>query len=299
MATDVDRELAPVLFLLYSPTTKAHGFTSTPKDFKVVPDFYRRFIQPNKFNDASILNIGEGSLYLDLYTKLVVASLPEEQKNQLSQNEKLGLKMQAITNDTLKSVFLKDQLGTIEVNNLSEFKSTFAQFKKYAITTDTKKKYQKVFEQFAGDTMWLGKSSYDFTLPDTSGRMISMKDFKGKVIVIDVWATWCGPCKGEMPFMKAIEEEYKNNNQIVFMGISLDKAKDKEKWINYIRKENLQGVHLLDDVGMAFGRKYGIAGIPRFMLIDKRGNWIEVRCPRPSDTEALKKYLEEALNQKI
>ena len=81
------------------------------------------------------------------------------------------------------------------------------------------------------------------------------------------------------------------------MAISLDKAKDKQKWINYIRKENLQGVHLLDDVGMAFGRKYQINAIPRFMLIDKRGNWIEVRCPNPSDTNALKKYLEEALKQ--
>ena len=299
MAMDVDRELAPVLFLLYSPATKAHGFTSTPKDFTEVPDFYRRFIQPQKFNDASILSIGEARRFLDLYTKLVVASLPEEQKNHLTQNERLDLMIRSIENDTLKSMFFKDQLSVIEINNLSEFNSVFAPFQKYATTADAKQKYQHVFAQFAGDTVWLGKSSYDFSLPNTSGKMVSMKDFKGKVIVIDVWATWCGPCKGEMPFMKAIEEEYKNNDQIVFMAISLDKAKDKQKWVNYIRQENLHGVHLLDDVGMAFGRKYKIDAIPRFMLIDKRGNWIEVRCPRPSDTEALKKYLEAALNQKI
>jgi thiol-disulfide isomerase/thioredoxin len=297
MSIDVDKELAPILFLFNSSIKGKNGFGSSPKNFPDVPDFYQRFAQPGKFNDASIVNIGEAKSYMNLYTKLVIASLPKEQKDHLSQSEKLGLMIHSIANDTLRSLFFKDQLGTIHVNNLSEFNSTFAPYKKYATSSDAQQKYKAVFQKFAGDTAWIGKSSYDFTLPDTNGRMVSMKDFKGKVIIIDVWATWCGPCKGEIPYMKAIEEEYRNNKEIVFMAISIDKVKDKQKWLDYIRKENLHGVQLLDDYGLAFGRKYQINAIPRFMLIDKKGNWIEVRCPIPSNTEALKKYLDEALKQ--
>jgi thiol-disulfide isomerase/thioredoxin len=297
LSIDVDKELAPMQFLLFSSINRRNAFVSTPKDFNYVPASYHRFIQPGKFSDASMLSLGEAGLYMTLYTKLVIASLPEDLRKRLTQSEKLERMIHSISNDTLKSLFLKDQLGTVEINNLSEFNSTFAPFEKYATSTNTKQKYNAVFHQFAGDTAWLGKSSYDFALPDTSGRMVSMKDFKGKVIVIDVWATWCGPCKGEMPFMKEIEEEYKNNNEIVFMAISVDKAKDKQKWVDYIRKENLRGVHLLDNVGLAFANKHQINAIPRFMLIDKRGNWVEVRCPRPSSKVDLKRYLDKALGE--
>ena len=62
-----------------------------------------------------------------------------------------------------------------------------------------------------------------------------------------------------------------------------------------IRKENLGGIQLLDDFGKAFGRKYQVTAIPRFMLIDKQGRWIEIRCPLPEAKQRLKKYLDKAL----
>jgi hypothetical protein len=64
-----------------------------------------------------------------------------------------------------------------------------------------------------------------------------------------------------------------------------------------IRKENLVGIQLLDDVGKAFGNKYEITAIPRFMLIDKQGNWMEIRCPNPESKEDLKRYLDKALQR--
>ncbi|HET9276935.1 MAG TPA: TlpA disulfide reductase family protein, partial [Flavitalea sp.] len=139
--------------------------------------------------------------------------------------------------------------------------------------------------------------SYNFSVPDTSGQLVSMKDFKGKVIFIDVWATWCGPCREQFPYLKEIEEEYKNNQDIVFLGISLDKLKDKQKWLKLIQKENLTGLQLLDDFGKSFGQKYDISAIPRFLLIDKQGKWIEIRCPKPEAKEELKRYLDKALEE--
>ncbi len=189
-------------------------------------------------------------------------------------------------------------MSEIEINNLTEFRSTFEPYKKYAKSGAAKKKYTDVYQSFISDTAYVGKSSYNFSLPDSTGRMISMKDFKGKVVFIDVWATWCGPCREQFPFLKELEEEYKDNNDIVFLGITIDREKDRQKWINTIKKENLPPLQLFDDMGKSFARKYEIVGIPRFLLVSKDGKWIEVRCPRPEAKEDLKKYLDKALQEK-
>ena len=238
MAIDVDKEFAPILFLFNTSAKTTKGFGGTPKNFNNVPDFYKQFIHAGKFNDASLLNIGEARSYMNLYAKLVIASLPEDQRKQLTQSEKLGLMINSISNDTLRSYFFKDQMSEIAVNNLTEFRSTLEPYEKYTKPASVKREYLKLYEQFISDTAYVGKSAYNFTLPDSTGRMISMKDFKGKVMFIDVWATWCGPCREQFPFLKIVEEEYKDNSDIVFMGISIDRLRDREKWLKMMKKEN-------------------------------------------------------------
>jgi thiol-disulfide isomerase/thioredoxin len=255
-AMRIDRELAPLNFLFQASAKKVQGFRLTPKDFNVVPGLYKQFIQSNKFNNASLLLQGEARQFMNLYAKMNLALLPKEKREALQPAEKLGLMMNTITNDTLKTFFFNDQMGQIEVNNLSEFRETFVPFKKYAKDGEAKNTYESIYGLFSGDTAYIGKSAYNFSLPDTSGKTVSMKDFKGKVVFIDVWATWCGPCKAQFPFLREIEEEYHDNKDLVFVGISLDKAEVKQKWQAMIRKENLGGIQLLDDFGKTFGRKY-------------------------------------------
>jgi thiol-disulfide isomerase/thioredoxin len=297
-AMAIDKELAPIRYLQIITTKRKKGiFISEARSFTEVPLFYQQFISDQKFTNARSLQVPEFISFMNLYAMLQEALLPTNKKQILTVDEKLKLMMDVIGNDTLKTIFLKEKLGTIELNNLTEFKRTFEPYKQFAKTKAVKEKYNEVRVQFIGDTAFVGKSSYNFSLPDTSGKMVSMKDFKGKVVFIDVWATWCGPCKEQFPHMKTLEEEYKDNSNIVFVGISLDRNKDKEKWLAMIRKEKLVGVQLMDDIGLAFGRKYEILGIPRFLLIDKQGRWIEVRCPRPSSKEELKRYIDQALQQ--
>ena len=294
-AVDIDSQLAPINFLLYHPVKKQKGFNAYNKEFNEVPEFYRQFIRPGKFTDASILRVGEAREFMNHYVKLNMALFVSEESRNLSQAEKLKRMLNAISNDTLKSLFLNDQMLQLEINNLSEFREIVQPFQKYAKTAPAKNTYQGIYKSFIGDTAYIGKSAYNFSLPDTNGRMVSMKDFKGKVVFIDVWATWCGPCKAQFPFLKEIEEEYRDNPNIVFAGISIDRAKDHDKWIKMIRKENLVGLQLLDDTGKAFAKPYDISAIPRFMLIDKQGRWIEIRCPLPEAKENLKRYLDKAL----
>ena len=297
LAIDLDNDYAP-MYLLSCLSKKIWTKKKVNAyDLNNPPAFYNQFIQPSRFNNAEILKLGEGLDFLNLYQRIAIGFLPADQKEKMSPADRMKLMMNAIANDTIKSVFLLEQLNVAEVSNLSEFRAVFQPYEKYTIHPAAHIKYQQVYEHFITDTAYLGKSSYNFSLPDSTGKMISMKEFKGKVVLIDVWATWCGPCRGQFPFLKEIEEEYRDNKGIVFVGISLDRETDKQKWINTIKKENLKGIHLLDDRGKSFGKKYDVMSVPRFMLINKKGEWLEIRCPLPEAKTQLKKYLDEALNQ--
>ena len=103
---------------------------------------------------------------------------------------------------------------------------------------------------------------------------------------IDIWATWCGPCRVEIPFLQKIEEEYHDKN-IIFVSISIDVTKDFEKWKAFVTTKNLDGVQLFADKdwNSDFLLSYGVNGIPRFILIDPTGKIVNGNAPRPSDPE--------------
>lgn len=131
-----------------------------------------------------------------------------------------------------------------------------------------------------------GKPSPKFVYPDINGKNISLDDLKGTYVYVDVWATWCGPCKREIPFLKELEHEYQNKN-ITFVGLSIDTQENKEKWKKMVAERDLKGVQVLADRdwNSQFVQDYRITGIPRFILIDPNGNIISHDAPRPSQPE--------------
>ncbi len=129
-----------------------------------------------------------------------------------------------------------------------------------------------------------GADSPKFNYPDINGKNVSLDDFKGKYVYVDVWATWCGPCKREIPFLKKLDNEYKDK-KIVFVSLSIDKMADKDKWIKMVKDQNLQGVQIMADKEWKsdFATAYNIRSIPRFILIDKEGKILNDNAPRPSN----------------
>ena len=133
-------------------------------------------------------------------------------------------------------------------------------------------------------TLGRGKPSPKFNYPDINGKNISLENLKGKYVYIDVWATWCGPCKVQIPYLKEIEEAYKDKN-IAFVGLSIDTQDNKEKWKKMVDERDLNGYQLLadNDWKSTFIEEYKISGIPRFILIDPEGNIVSADAPRPSE----------------
>lgn len=124
-----------------------------------------------------------------------------------------------------------------------------------------------------------------------AGGTSSLKDFRGSYVYIDVWATWCGPCKYEIPFLQKVEEAYHGKN-IKFVSVSVDFLKDEAKWRKMITDKKMGGIQLLADKDneSSFIQEYFIYGIPRFILLDPNGKIINYDAPRPSE-EKLKTLL--------
>ncbi|WP_353098056.1 TlpA family protein disulfide reductase [Empedobacter brevis] len=122
----------------------------------------------------------------------------------------------------------------------------------------------------------------DFSLADINGKRFDLADFKGKYVYIDIWATWCGPCKVQIPFMKELEKQF-HDAPIHFVSISLDKEEDKPIWKKMIRENQMSGVQLFAGKENNFGYDYQIQYIPTFLILDKEGNIMIDRAPAPMD----------------
>ncbi|MEM6380971.1 MAG: TlpA disulfide reductase family protein, partial [Bacteroidota bacterium] len=142
-----------------------------------------------------------------------------------------------------------------------------------------------------------GMPAPDFTYPDIDSLVHSLSDFKGQYVYIDVWATWCGPCLAEQPYLEKIEAEYADNENILFMGVSIDA--DKAAWKKMVTEKEMYGVQLIaeDAWNSKINQDYLIKGIPRFILVDPEGNLVSSNAHRPS-SDALKEQLEELLDLK-
>lgn len=117
-----------------------------------------------------------------------------------------------------------------------------------------------------------------------AGGKMKLEDLKGKYVYIDVWATWCGPCRAEIPSLQKIEEKY-HDKKIAFVSISVDAEKDFEKWKTFVKDKNLGGVQLYADKSWNsdFIKAFAINSIPRFILIDPNGNVVDADAARPSN----------------
>ena len=116
----------------------------------------------------------------------------------------------------------------------------------------------------------IGQPAIDFTLPDTEGKPVSLASFKGNVTLVDFWASWCGPCRAENPFVVMTYAKYHPKGFQV-LGVSLDDS--KEDWLKAIRKDKLPWTHVSDLKGWKSEvcESYGIRGIPYNFLLDKDG----------------------------
>lgn len=137
-----------------------------------------------------------------------------------------------------------------------------------------------------------GEPAFDILLKDALGNEINLEEFSGKLMYVDLWATWCGPCLEELPAFEKLKEDYAEQ-EIAFVPISIDT--DLEAWQRYLEKHGLpkDKEYVINRLDLA---DYKVITIPRYFLIDSNFRIIDVFAPVPSDS-AIRKFIDEYLEK--
>ena len=141
-------------------------------------------------------------------------------------------------------------------------------------------------------TLQPGRPAPDFTLDDMDGQPVSLSQFKGQVVLLDFWASWCGPCIGNLPYLRRIKEETADQ-PVVFLNLSLDAS--ETAWRKAIEKHEIKGVHVRSaNFGSDAARAYNVRGIPSYFLVDSQGLIVE-RLSGVMDTDAVVAKIKKSL----
>jgi thiol-disulfide isomerase/thioredoxin len=273
-----------------------------PQQTSDYPAYYKTIDLPRLSENSALLHYPNGaSLWLNAYMTSIRLndSLTAQQKADIYQSP---LPQLLATPDPgiLTNRLLRGELVLLfaRLNKTQAGLDDYGQrYRSYLATPDQQQRWEGIEAALSRNAA--ASAAIDFRFPDPTGKEIALSDFKGKVVYIDVWATWCGPCKKEFPAMKQLEADYHDNSDIVFIGINVDTSRNKNLWLDFLAQEHLPGLQIFagDRANQELMQPYRITGIPRFILVSKSGHLILADAPRPS-SEEIRSIINAALQEK-
>ncbi len=174
------------------------------------------------------------------------------------------------------SIFAVDALiDAANKRKLSEIEPLFLKLSKEVRQTTNARQLEARF--LAERSVKIGNKAPDFSQPDTNGKMIKVSDFEGQYVLIDFWASWCGPCRAENPNLLKAYNKYKGKGLEV-LAVSLDDTKGKNAWIKAIKDDGLPWIHVADLKGWSNEAAvlYGVRAVPQNYLVDPKGNIVAI-----------------------
>lgn len=200
-------------------------------------------------------------------------------------------------NAVLHEAFLKKLIHPLNNNGCNkEFLEVRDIIERNVADSKLKREVMQLYDTYM--PIMPGAPAPDVAFKDAEGNRYTISGFKGKVLVMDVWATWCGSCLKNMPHYIEFREQYKGNGEVEFITVSTDSEEIRDRWLAAIKKHKMEGMlNLMPDRtgGESFEKRYNVSGVPRYIVIDKEGNIISVFAPKPG--EELNRIIKKALKQ--
>lgn len=239
-----------------------------------------------------------GNMFQNLMDLFVAKSAVRKRKD-LTETEEINL-IKSSYNRAYFSFQLIERVTAFKLKNMIEAENITPKIQTLVddfLATATSRDYKNYLSKKVNFSKTLAKGSpaKPFKLKDIDGKEVSLKDFFGKTVYLDFWASWCGPCIYDMKFMETVKTKFQE--EVVFIQISLD---NDTEWREAIKMYDVKGINLRVDENSIITKNYGVSGIPAYYLIDKKGNFAVSQVSDPSNDEGqeLIRQIEEVLNRK-
>ncbi len=246
-----------------------------------LPDGYYDFLDdPELFSDQHT-NLSSYVAFLNVYQNYMMEkNEPEEGYGDRDYYQVLfEQSYEAFSGETRDIALAGAVISMIRFGDFELAGEHYEQFLDLAITDKYKDLVDAEYQQVLA--LSPGQPAPDFTLTDIDGEEVSLSDFRGQVVYLDFWASWCGPCMREVPYARELKKRMEDHDDLVFLYISVDT--DEDAWRSKVAEENIQGVHLnVPGFSHEVPEEYNLRGVPTFFLIGRDGQIVDNRPPRPS-----------------
>lgn len=229
--------------------------------------------------------------YLEYLLRLDDLKNPEANKTDAAKLEKID---KTFTGKVREYALWKHQSNEIEFSkSLEKLSATKEAGKPYSAHIKDLVYIKSIDNAFAKKQKELmltavGKPAPAFTLNSNDNKSFSLTDFKGKVVYLDLWASWCGPCRKETPYLTALYKKYKDDSRIAIISIAVADA--EQAWRKALQEDNPSWLQLWDKTGEVQGA-YAANMIPQFVVINKKGEIVNFNAPEPSTGKKLEDLL--------
>ncbi|OYU84378.1 MAG: hypothetical protein CFE24_07160 [Flavobacterium sp. BFFFF2] len=234
----------------------------------------------------------ESLLTNESYFNYIKSQLVLKNKQDIDENQKAVIEISKLKSSHFrdKLLFWQVRKSLADANSSEERRRLIATYQPQFTNVQYQTKIGVVYKEI--ESLGKGKVIPNFVAQTTDGTLINPATLKGKHVVVDVWATWCGPCKQQAPYFEKLALKYKNK-KIQFVSLSIDE--DVKKWYIEAKSKTKTIMHGHINDKDDFGKKYNVEGIPRFMLIDANGKFVNAKMPSPDD-QAFEVIIRKALN---
>ncbi len=263
------------------------------EEFKVSSNFPKNIVNEVNFNES------QDYIFSRQYRALLnerLSKISNKRRNPTIDFDLTRLEtIHTEVNDTLIKNDLTYKLAQESITYTSNLHEYYNKYMGYSTNSSHKKDITAIYEKLKLTAR--GQVSPKFSdYQNYKGGTTSLDDLTGhgKYLYIDVWATWCGFCKKEIPLLKRFEQQYEGKN-IEFVSINVDTKDKLRKWKETIEDKEMTGVQLFagdKHQNLQFTKDYLIKGLPRFILIDPEGKIVTANAPRPSDGDKLEEILD-------
>ncbi len=249
---------------------------------------------PEKFNDEH-MDIGYYRNYLESYFDARMNYGDSISKMQYLKNDSTTILAKILMPDKSREyLFACAIFRNVRTSAITKIDSDYTAFKKMYPKSEYATILNKIID--IKRKLGAGQAAIDFNFTSLDGKKMKLSDLKGKVVFLDFWASWCGPCMRELSYTKKVEEHFKDRDLVV-VNVSIDE--DQTAWKSTIEKMKIEGIHTCEPGGWKsrIAMLYGVQSVPSYFLIGKDGKFAVEKTPRPSDTDNLISTIEKAMNQ--